>query len=185
MADPRHAPPTHGSCPSTKPVCADTNVTDIGANPAGTGPPVADAVVPVVGLTVAGGAVEAGWLLGPWVLGVDAVEETGAGDATLAEVAAGELTAALLWCALEQPVMASNATTAMPATPRVDDRLENRADGEVRGVMLLRRHSSPKGCISLGTDRPARQVWFGQFAHGFGSGARLAQSVSDSATDLA
>ena len=58
--------PAHGTWPSTKPVCADTNVTDIGENPAGTGPPRGRRrYFRRSGSRLAAGAVEVGWLVGP------------------------------------------------------------------------------------------------------------------------
>ena len=171
----------HGTWPSTKPVCAETNVTDIGRKPAGTGPPPTADGEAAVGLAAGAGALDVGADVA--VAGADDVGEAEvAGDAAAPELTAGEvLTCAPPWWVFEQPASASDMTTARVASRRVDD--------DARGVMLLGRCSNRKGCVLHRTDRRGWSPGVGQVSLRASRvrvrlGARLAQAIGDNGANL-
>ncbi len=170
----------HGTWPSTNPVCAETNVTEIGWKPAGTGPPLPVDGEAAVGLTAGAGAVEVA--AGLWLMGADGADVAEAGATTPVELTAGDVaTCAPPWWVFEHPASAIESTATTVGSRRVDD--------DARGFMPLGRRSDPKGCVSPLTDRGARLPGAGEVGLRasrvrVGLGARLAQAVGDGGADL-
>src|SRR5665213_1409112 len=152
----------------------------MGRKPAGTWPPVGADGGAAVGLTAGAGALEVG--AGLWLTGADGDDAAEAGAPTPAELTTGEvLTCAPPWWAFEHPASANDITTARVVSRRVDD--------DARGVMLLGRHSEPKGCVLHRMDRRVGSPRVGQVSLRtrrvrFCNRARLAQAIGDEGGDL-